>query len=151
QHDDEGLLRGEKAERWPDRFRRKRFRHRAAPGFGARQPQHGGQPYLGHPCSVDRHAPAVVLVDIAANEIAEEYAKISTDGIDAERAGALVLVEEVGDQRLRGGGAGGFTDANANSGQCQRRDAGGHAAEERHGAPEPERACVYVSAWWPRG
>ena len=42
---------------------------------------------------------AAQLVDIAADEIAEEYPEISADGVDPERAGALILVEEIGDDR----------------------------------------------------
>jgi hypothetical protein len=34
-----------------------------------------------------------VLVDVAADEIAEEHAEIGADGVNAERARAFVLVE----------------------------------------------------------
>src|SRR5204863_4646099 len=95
-------LRGEETECRPDRLRRERLRHRAALRLRDRQPQHRGERKAGQACGIERHPPAIVLVDIAADEIAEEYAKISADGVDAERVRAFVLAEEIGNDRLRG-------------------------------------------------
>ncbi|MHC2502844.1 hypothetical protein ACVI8K_009760 [Bradyrhizobium barranii subsp. barranii] len=77
-----------------------------------------------------------MLVDVAADEIAEEDAEIGADGVDAERARALVLGEEIGDDRLRGGRAGGFADADADARQRQRGHARGCPAQCRHRTPE---------------
>jgi hypothetical protein len=80
-----------------------------------------------------------VLVDVTADEITEEHAQISADGVDAERARAFVLAEEIGNDRLRGRRAAGFADADADARQRQRGHALGHAAEHRHRAPERQR------------
>src|SRR5207245_11727434 len=130
-------------------------RHRAALRLADRQPQHRGEGEAGEPGGIERHPPAVVLVDIAADEIAEEYAKISADGVDAERARAFVLVEEVGNDRLRGGCAAGFADADADASERQRGHALRHAAKNRHRAPARQRSGYDVAAvvafWEARG
>ena len=92
-----------------------------------------------------------MLVDPAADEIAEEHAEIGADGVDAERARALVLVEEIGDQRLRGGRARGFADADADPRQREHHHALRHAAQQRHGAPEREGDRYDVAAVEPVG
>ena len=145
------LLRGEEAQRRPDRLRRERLRHRAALRLGDRQPQHSGERDAGQAGGIERHPPAIVLVDVAADEIAEEDAEIGADGVDAERARALVLVEEIGDHRLRGGRAGGFADADADPRQRQRRRRSRHAAQHRHRAPERKGDRDDVAAVEPVG
>ena len=53
------------------------------------QPQHRGQRDAGEAGCEKRHSPAIVQVDIVADEIAE----IGADGVNAEGARAFVLVE----------------------------------------------------------
>jgi hypothetical protein len=61
-------------------------------------------------------------------------------------ARAFVLGEEIGNDGLRGRGAGGFADADADPGQRQAGHAARHAAQERHRAPERERCGHDVAA-----
>ncbi len=147
QHDDEGLLRQQERQRRAQRLGPGGSRcgiqnlgiHGAACRLRHRQPQHGCQRDAGQPGGHERHPPAIVLVDPAADEIAQEDAEISADGVDAECARAFVLAEKVGHQRLRGRRSRRLADADPDAGQREGRDARGEAATKCHRAPEGER------------
>ncbi|MBA7674358.1 hypothetical protein ES703_82572 [subsurface metagenome] len=87
-----------------------------------------------------------MLVDEAADEIAEKDAQIRADGVDTERTRAFVLVEEIGDHRLRGRRARGLADADTDARQRHHGDVLRHAAEAGHRAPEGKGDCDDVAA-----
>jgi hypothetical protein len=66
-------------------------------------------------------------------------AGIGADGVDAQRPRPFVLVEQIGDHRLRRRRTRGFADADADPRQRQRGHALRQPAAKRHRAPERER------------
>ena len=85
---------------------------------------------------VEDGAPAEPLTDDAADGLAGGAADEHACGEDRLRASAVGLRIAAGDHRLRGGGVGGFADADEGAGEKQHREGVDVAGEDGGEAPE---------------
>ena len=89
----------------------------------------------GQPHRHERHAPAVVLADPAAEQRAERAADRNAERVHRERGRAARGREHVGDQRVRGRAAAGLAHAHADARRDELSEAGREARQRGHPAP----------------